>query len=88
MSRCKYIVLVPTMIAVDGDLTASNPASWMVHCHNARHAEAGNDAAGLRHPSGTHQRTRTRRSRATELRLMVNDDWPRPSREPYRPPPG
>lgn len=37
----KDTVLVPTMGAVEVDLTADNPGQWMVHCHNAYHAEAG-----------------------------------------------
>jgi FtsP/CotA-like multicopper oxidase with cupredoxin domain len=34
-------VLVPPMFGVDVDLVADNPGLWMVHCHNAYHAEAG-----------------------------------------------
>jgi FtsP/CotA-like multicopper oxidase with cupredoxin domain len=37
----KDTVLVPAMGAVEVDLTADNPGQWMVHCHNAYHAEAG-----------------------------------------------
>ncbi|MFA7323679.1 MAG: multicopper oxidase family protein [Candidatus Nanopelagicales bacterium] len=37
----KDTVLVPPMGAVDVDLVADNPGKWMVHCHNAYHAEAG-----------------------------------------------
>lgn len=37
----KDTVLVPAMSAVDVDLAADNPGTWMVHCHNAYHAEAG-----------------------------------------------
>jgi FtsP/CotA-like multicopper oxidase with cupredoxin domain len=37
----KDTVLVPPMAAVDVDLAADNPGRWMVHCHNAYHAEAG-----------------------------------------------
>ena len=37
----KDTVLVPVMGAVDVDLAADNPGQWMVHCHNAYHAEAG-----------------------------------------------
>ncbi len=37
----KDTVLVPPMAALDVDFVADNPGSWMVHCHNAYHAEAG-----------------------------------------------
>jgi FtsP/CotA-like multicopper oxidase with cupredoxin domain len=37
----KDTVLVPPMGGVSVDLAADNPGSWMVHCHNAYHAEAG-----------------------------------------------
>jgi FtsP/CotA-like multicopper oxidase with cupredoxin domain len=37
----KDTVLVPPMGAVAVDLAADNPGRWMVHCHNAYHAEAG-----------------------------------------------
>ena len=37
----KDTVLVPPMGAVNVDLVADNPGQWMVHCHNAYHAEAG-----------------------------------------------
>lgn len=37
----KDTVLVPPMGAVNVDLVANNPGKWMVHCHNAYHAEAG-----------------------------------------------
>ena len=37
----KDTVLVPSMGGVDVDLIADNPGRWMVHCHNAYHAEAG-----------------------------------------------
>ncbi len=37
----KDTVLVPSMGGVDVDLAADNPGRWMVHCHNAYHAEAG-----------------------------------------------
>lgn len=37
----KDTVLVPAMGAVDVDFAADNPGRWMVHCHNAYHAEAG-----------------------------------------------
>jgi len=37
----KDTVLVPPMGGVNVDLIADNPGKWMVHCHNAYHAEAG-----------------------------------------------
>ena len=37
----KDTVLIPAMGAVAVDLLADNPGRWMVHCHNAYHAEAG-----------------------------------------------
>ena len=37
----KDTVLVPAMGSVDVDFAADNPGKWMVHCHNAYHAEAG-----------------------------------------------
>ena len=37
----KDTVLVPPMRGVSVDMVADNPGSWMVHCHNAYHAEAG-----------------------------------------------
>lgn len=37
----KDTVLVPAMGGVDVDVAAVNPGSWMIHCHNAYHAEAG-----------------------------------------------
>lgn len=37
----KDTVLVPPMGGVDVDLVADNPGSWMLHCHNAYHAESG-----------------------------------------------
>jgi multicopper oxidase len=37
----KDTVLVPPMGGFEADLLADNPGSWMVHCHNAYHAEAG-----------------------------------------------
>ncbi len=37
----KDTVLVPPMGAINVDLLADNPGKWMVHCHNAYHAEAG-----------------------------------------------
>jgi FtsP/CotA-like multicopper oxidase with cupredoxin domain len=37
----KDTVLVPPMGAVAVDFSATNPGTWMIHCHNAYHAEAG-----------------------------------------------
>jgi FtsP/CotA-like multicopper oxidase with cupredoxin domain len=37
----KDTVLLPPMGRVSVDLAATNPGSWMVHCHNAYHADAG-----------------------------------------------
>ena len=37
----KDTVLIPPMGGVSADLVADNPGDWMVHCHNAYHAEAG-----------------------------------------------
>src|SRR5664279_4105190 len=37
----KDTVLVAPMRTVEVDLLADNPGKWMVHCHNAYHAEAG-----------------------------------------------
>lgn len=37
----KDTVLLPPMGGVSVDLAATNPGSWMVHCHNAYHADAG-----------------------------------------------
>jgi len=37
----KDTVLLAPMGGVDVDLVADNPGRWMVHCHNAYHAEAG-----------------------------------------------
>ncbi|HEX2896268.1 MAG TPA: multicopper oxidase family protein [Marmoricola sp.] len=37
----KDTVLVPPMAGLEVDLAADNPGRWMVHCHNAYHAEAG-----------------------------------------------
>ena len=37
----KDTVLVPSMGRIDVDLVADNPGKWMLHCHNAYHAEAG-----------------------------------------------
>jgi FtsP/CotA-like multicopper oxidase with cupredoxin domain len=37
----KDTVLVPPMGAVSVDFKANNPGRWMLHCHNAYHAEAG-----------------------------------------------
>jgi FtsP/CotA-like multicopper oxidase with cupredoxin domain len=37
----KDTVLIPPMGAVGVDVAATNPGTWMIHCHNAYHAEAG-----------------------------------------------
>lgn len=37
----KDTILVPPMVGFEVDLLADNPGRWMVHCHNAYHAEAG-----------------------------------------------
>jgi FtsP/CotA-like multicopper oxidase with cupredoxin domain len=37
----KDTVLVPPMGGYRVDLVADNPGTWMVHCHNAYHADAG-----------------------------------------------
>ncbi|MDP1877476.1 MAG: multicopper oxidase family protein [Actinomycetota bacterium] len=37
----KDTVLVPPMGGYRVDLVADNPGKWMVHCHNAYHADAG-----------------------------------------------
>ena len=37
----KDTLLVPSMGAAEIDLAADNPGQWMIHCHNAYHAEAG-----------------------------------------------
>lgn len=37
----KDTVLVPPMGGYRVDLAADNPGKWMVHCHNAYHADAG-----------------------------------------------
>lgn len=37
----KDTILIPAMGGVDVDLLADNPGRWMIHCHNAYHAEAG-----------------------------------------------
>jgi len=37
----KDTVLVPSMGGVAVDIAATNPGTWMIHCHNAYHAEAG-----------------------------------------------
>ena len=37
----KDTVLVPPMGQIDVDFAAINPGRWMIHCHNAYHAEAG-----------------------------------------------
>ncbi len=41
MGARKDTVLVPAMGAVSVDVRATNPGAWMLHCHNAYHAEAG-----------------------------------------------
>ena len=37
----KDTVLVPPMGGVNVDFLTANPGRWMIHCHNAYHAEAG-----------------------------------------------
>ena len=37
----KDTVIVPPMSTVTLELLADNPGQWMLHCHNAYHAEAG-----------------------------------------------
>ncbi len=37
----KDTILLPPMTRADVDVVADNPGSWMLHCHNAYHAEAG-----------------------------------------------
>lgn len=37
----KDTLLIPPMAAANVDFLADNPGRWMVHCHNAYHAEAG-----------------------------------------------
>ena len=37
----KDTVLVPPMGGINIDFLATNPGKWMIHCHNAYHAEAG-----------------------------------------------
>jgi FtsP/CotA-like multicopper oxidase with cupredoxin domain len=37
----KDTVLFPPMGGVDADLVADNPGDWILHCHNAYHAETG-----------------------------------------------
>jgi FtsP/CotA-like multicopper oxidase with cupredoxin domain len=37
----KDTVLLPPMGGVNVDFQATNPGNWMIHCHNAYHAEAG-----------------------------------------------
>ena len=37
----KDTLLIPPMGAAAVDFAANNPGQWMVHCHNAYHAEAG-----------------------------------------------
>ena len=37
----KDTVLIPPMGGINADFEAKNPGKWMIHCHNAYHAEAG-----------------------------------------------
>ena len=37
----KDTILLPPMARAQVDLVADNPGAWMLHCHNAYHAEAG-----------------------------------------------
>ena len=37
----KDTVLLQAMGSIDVDYAATNPGRWMIHCHNAYHAEAG-----------------------------------------------
>lgn len=37
----KDTILIPPMGAINVDFEATNPGKWMIHCHNAYHAEAG-----------------------------------------------
>ena len=37
----KDTVLIPPMSGINVDFAATNPGKWMIHCHNAYHAEAG-----------------------------------------------
>lgn len=37
----KDTLLLAPMVRADVDLVADNPGAWMLHCHNAYHAEAG-----------------------------------------------
>jgi FtsP/CotA-like multicopper oxidase with cupredoxin domain len=37
----KDTVLLQAMGSIDVDYVATNPGKWMIHCHNAYHAEAG-----------------------------------------------
>jgi len=37
----KDTVLIPSMGGINVDFAATNPGKWMIHCHNAYHAEAG-----------------------------------------------
>jgi len=37
----KDTVLIPPMGGINVDFAATNPGKWMIHCHNAYHAEAG-----------------------------------------------
>lgn len=41
MGARKDTVLVPPMGRIEVDFIADNPGKWMIHCHNAYHAEAG-----------------------------------------------
>lgn len=41
MGARKDTVLLQPMGGVNVDYTATNPGTWMIHCHNAYHAEAG-----------------------------------------------
>jgi len=37
----KDTILLPPMARAEVDLVTDNPGAWMLHCHNAYHAEAG-----------------------------------------------
>ena len=37
----KDTLLIPSMGGINVDFEATNPGKWMIHCHNAYHAEAG-----------------------------------------------
>lgn len=41
MGARKDTILLPPMGGVNVDFLATNPGQWMIHCHNAYHAEAG-----------------------------------------------